>query len=210
MWSLSLKLWSTLPRYVLSNVVERTFQMKLLVVPARCALGAGQNCSRLLENRIGYSCALRVGWYSRRAYLWRHLTESFPRPEEKRLILDDGPAECRAVLIAVKRILLGTRLVCEEVGSIQRIVAEEFENRTMELIRPAFGHNTDLAACSSPEFRSRNAGLNSKLLHRVGDPEVTQYGIDLSIYVAHAIEQERIRLRSRARNVEAATLCSSR
>src|SRR5215813_5290205 len=91
MWSLSLKLWSTLPRYVLSNVVERTFQMKLLVWPARCALGAGQNCSRLLE--IGSVTVARSASVGTRVELtcgdtWRKPSHD---PKKNVLFLTMGP-----------------------------------------------------------------------------------------------------------------------
>jgi len=70
----------------------------------------------------------------------------------------------------MKRRLCPAGPVCEEVGGIQCIVAQKFECRTVELIRAAFRYDADLAACAAPEFRSRNAGLNGKLLHRIGDP----------------------------------------
>ena len=54
-------------------------------------------------NRIRHGGALRVGWDPRRTYLRSHLTEPFPRSEEKCLVLHNRPADRCAVLIAVKR-----------------------------------------------------------------------------------------------------------
>ena len=62
----------------------------------------------------------------------------------------------------------------------------------MEFISSALRHDADLPACAAPEFRSGNTGLNGELLHRVSDSEVAQCRIDLSIDVAHTIEQEHI------------------
>src|SRR5206468_5392773 len=110
---------------------------------------------------------------------------------------------------AVKRRFLRAGLVGEKVGGIQRIVAQKFECRTMKFIRAALGYDADLAACAASEFRSRNAGLNRELLHRVGDSEITQCRIDLCIDVTHTVEQEDIRLRTRATHVETAALRST-
>src|SRR5262249_26877977 len=140
------------------------------------------------RNRIGDGSAFRSRRHSSRTDRRRDLAESFPRTKEKRLVFQNGPAECCAILITVKRGLLSAGLVCEEVGGIQRIIAQKCERGSMELIRAALRHDADLPTRAAAEFRCRNAGLNSELLDRFGDPEVAQCRIDLSVDIADTVE----------------------
>src|SRR5262249_5908798 len=98
---------------VCNEVVRRAGYRRVRRWPKR------KQCRR---NRIGDGSALRGGRHSSRTHRRRHLAESFPGTKEKRLIFQNGPAECCAVLITVKRALLPTGLVGEEVRGIQCIV----------------------------------------------------------------------------------------
>src|SRR5262250_489664 len=107
---------------VRNEVVRRTGYRRVRRRPKR------KQCRR---NRIGDGSALRCGRHSSRTHRGRDLAESFPRTEEKRLVFEDWSSERRPILITVKRALLPARLVCEEVGGIQRIVTQKFERRPM-------------------------------------------------------------------------------
>ena len=102
------------------------------------------------------------------------------------------------------------RPVRKEVGGVQRVIAQEFERGTVEVIRSTFRDDADLTAGASSEFCSGDTCLNGELLHRVRDPEVAECRIDLGIDVTNAIQQEYIRLRAGPADVEAAALNAGR
>src|SRR5207253_8700602 len=98
------------------------------------------------RDRIGDCCPLCVAWYARRAYSRIDLAESFPRTKEKRLVSENRSAERCAVLIAVKWRFWSARPVRKEVGGVQRVIAQEFERGTVEVIRSTFRDDADLTA----------------------------------------------------------------
>ena len=79
----------------------------------------------------------------------------------------------------------------------------------MKLVAAALGDDAHLSAGAAPELGGRHAGLHCKLLHGVGDAEVAQSGVDLSIDHADTIQQEDIGLRSRPSHIESTALRSS-
>src|SRR5258706_15957607 len=79
----------------------------------------------------------------------------------------------------------------------------------MKLVGATLGYDAHLATRAPSEFGRGHAGLNCKLLHGVGNAEIAQSRVDLSIDHADAIQQEDVGLRSSAGDVESTTLCSS-
>ena len=63
-----------------------------------------------------------------------------------------------------------------------------------------------LRAVPASKLRCRHAGLNRKLLHSVGDTEITQRRADLRVHIADAIEEKQVRLRARSAYTESPAL----
>src|SRR6266481_6839336 len=63
----------------------------------------------------------------------------FAVEEEESLVLDDGSAERTAELVEIELF----RSFCEEALCVERLVAEKFEERAMEIVAPGFGGDED-------------------------------------------------------------------
>src|SRR5262249_8163320 len=113
-----------------------------------------------------------------------------------------------AKLIAFQVVLGSPIFIGEKIGGIENSVAQKFEGRTVKLIGAALGYDVDLPTGPATEFCLRNAGLDGKLLHGVGDAEIIERRIDLRVLIADAVHQEDIRLRTRSGHVESTALCA--
>src|SRR5436853_2837363 len=76
----------------------------------------------------------------------------------------------------------------------------------MNLIASALRYNAYLAPCAASKLGGRDAGLHGEFLHSIGDPEVAERRVDLSVDNTDAIQHEDVRLLPRAGDVKSATL----
>src|SRR4051812_30188407 len=60
---------------------------------------------QVARNRVRYLRPFGIGGHTRRTHRRVHLPETFPGPEEERLVAKDRTAYRRAVLVAVQRVL---------------------------------------------------------------------------------------------------------
>ena len=86
--------------------------------------------------------------------------------------------------------VLGLRSTrCEEITGIQRLVAVELEDRSVQLVRSALGDDVDHAARCAPQLRRKRVGFHPHLLdriHRRADDD----GADEPLVVVEPVDQE--------------------
>jgi hypothetical protein len=92
---------------------------------------------------------------------------ALPVGEEEGPVPADGAAQHDAMLVAAEaRFGPGSR---EHIAGVQRLVAEELENRSMQRVRARFLVHQDDAPVRAPKLRRRAVGLNAKLFNGVDD-----------------------------------------
>ena len=171
--------------------------------------GSWPELQQRLRDGIGNRGAFGGVGNSRAADRRSYLAEALIGQKGEHRVLEDWSTKRSAILVAVQWILRSVVLVGEEIGRVQHRIAQILERGSVKLVRAAFGNNAHLTARAAPKLRSGHAGLHGKLLHGVGNAEVAECGVDLSIDVAHAVKQEDVGLRTGSGHVEAATLCAS-
>src|SRR4030095_5213744 len=78
--------------------------------------------------------------------------------KEEGSVLDDRAADGAAELILLEDWLFRARAIGEEVCRVEFVVAQEFVERTVKLISPAFGRDDDLRARRIAELRRSVVG----------------------------------------------------
>src|SRR5258707_2772618 len=74
-----------------------------------------------------------------------------------------GPADGAAKLVEPKRGFLSNNVI-EEVGGVQRVIAEILEERAVKSIAPGLCHDADLPAGAGAKFCRKVIGIDTKLL----------------------------------------------
>src|SRR2546425_4607054 len=92
--------------------------------------------------------------------------------EEEQPVFRDGPPNGGSELIPSKR---GNRALIEEVSSIQGAIAEEFKNRTVELIASGLRHNRDLRPGSLAVFGRVRSREDVEFTDRIDSQKVSAY-----------------------------------
>src|SRR5207249_11413604 len=114
-------------------------------------------------------------------------------PEEKRLIFADRSADAGAELVLLQRFDLTVE--SEEVGGVERVVAQELPKRAVKLVRAGAGNNVRGGTSGMSEFGVGAVSQDSEFgdcIHRWLEHEAA---ID-SIEVAGAVDEEVVRLRA--------------
>src|SRR5262245_403325 len=96
-------------------------------------VGSRNQIDQLAYHRVGSGCTLGVAEDQAVQVESLSMAHALIRNKEKSLLLYDGAAETGAELVAVERWRL-TRSEIEEVARVERIVAEELEQLTVELV----------------------------------------------------------------------------
>src|SRR5262249_30976354 len=99
------------------------------------------------------------------------LAGSLIRGEEEKLVFHDRAAEIETKLILFELRPGLPRIVAEESVGIQRIVAEEFPQSAMELVRTGLSHHIYVGACIAPVRCIILPGLHLEFFDgiRIGD-----------------------------------------
>src|ERR1700733_11083715 len=85
--------------------------------------------------------------------------------EEEQLVPNDSSAKRAAILVLVQRVLRSG----EEVGRIDKVVADELKGCPMPLVRSGTRYNVDQTARMKATLSTQSRSLNAKLGDRIGE-----------------------------------------
>ena len=135
----------------------------------------------VLGDRVGNRCPLSERGHNRGRGNRIGLLQRFPTVEEERLVLTDGTADRRPILIAMEGVLGSAQLIGEEVSSLELVVTIELQKAAMKQVGPALGHNVDLRARLAAELYRRHGCDDAEFLDRFCDPEIGVCAVDLRV-----------------------------
>ena len=108
---------------------------------------------------------------------------------EEQMVLPDGAAGRVAVLIPLERRFGGGGLRGREGvrSGIERVVADKFEERAVQVVRPRLGDHVHLARLA-PEFGGVDAGLHFEFFERVHRRQ-KDIRVEVDVGVVHAVQR---------------------
>src|SRR5262249_38774094 len=117
------------------------------------------------------------------------LPAPFLRPEEEDLILLDRASYSVSEVVKSQLCLVCPARIEEKVGSIQRIVANEFIGRPVKCIGTGLGYEVNLGAAGGRHIRSVGVGLHLEFFDRING-RVNQDGASGAVVnVINAVHQ---------------------
>src|SRR5262249_1128066 len=123
------------------------------------------------------------------------LTAPFLRIEEEDPVLLDRPVEVKAEVVIAQLLLGLAPRIQQEIGRIERVIAEEFKGRAVKLIAASFCDQIDNSALRLTEFRAEAVAFDTELLNRVNRREDQQRGVRSHIHIIDAVNGPYIRIR---------------
>src|SRR6267378_294741 len=126
----------------------------------------------------------------------------FLGPEEKDLLLFDGPSNCIAVVVPAELVLCARWATCFEDGikGVQLVVASRVVDTAVKIITPALGNKVDRGPGHSPEFSTIAAAFDLELLDRLGRGVDKNGALRSRVIVIGAIHQPLVSVRRTATN----------
>ena len=115
------------------------------------------------------------------------LALSFVRAKEESLVFDDRSAQRRAELVVAES-ALGIRIAVKKISRVHGVVAQEFESRTVKMIRPRLGDDVDHRAAVASVFGAE-LRLQVEFLDRVNRQNRSRSSADAGLVESGIVEK---------------------